>query len=128
MTSYFVMNRTGEFEPSGMTANQCGREGVGKYFYALKMVFEGACKLNEDDFIIDHQAIDDLVNEIELAGSCEAMQLRIKNALVPFLCKQYGLPMLAYKCTLYAGKKTGPAWMEYVSLRSPEYAPCLALV
>lgn len=128
MSSYFVMNRTGEFSPAAMTSNQCGKDGVAKYFYALKMVFAGTCRLDKDEFIIDHQAIDDLVNEIGLSGSCEQMQLRIKEKLVPFLCKEYGLPMLAYKCSLHAGKKDGPAWMEFVSLKAPEYAACLALV
>lgn len=127
MSSFFIMNRTGEFEPKFSTDNQCKVAGHTKYHYHLKLVFDGKCKLNADQFIIDHQLIDDLVTQLGLAGSCEEMHLHIRRELIPMLTKDHGLPLLACKCVIRPTKKDGAAWLEYVSLKSPEYAPCLAL-
>lgn len=126
MTSYFIMNRTGEFEPYGMTSNQCKAPEHKKYYYHLKLVFDGECELDKDAFIVDHQEIDDLVASLPLLGSCEQMQLQLSRQLLPMF-QDRDIPLLACKCVIKPTKSDGPAWLEYVSLKAPAYAACLAL-
>jgi hypothetical protein len=127
MNNYFIMNRTGEFTPSKHTENQCKVEGHTKYFYHLVLVFDGAVKLNYDAFIVDHQELDSMITDLDLKGSCEEMHQKIAAHLIPMLEDDKELPLLACKCTIRPTKKDGPAWLEYVSLKAPAYAACLAL-
>lgn len=127
MKNYFIMYRRGEFHPSVMTNNQCGVKGVDKYFYSLKMLFDGDLQLDKDDFIVDHQMIDDIICSMKLSGSCEDMQRNIVAAIEPFLADEKELPLLGVRCELHAGDKDSPGWMEYVSLKEPRYAAMLGL-
>lgn len=128
MKSYFVLNRQGTFYPAKMTTNQCKVLGHSKYYYLLQMVFDGKLKLDENSFIVDHQAIDNLVQELVLKGSCEQMHQKIAKLLVPTLVKK-NLPLLACKCTIRPTLDTqGPAWLQYVLLKDESHAPCLALL
>jgi hypothetical protein len=128
MKSYFILNRQGEFNPTDMTNNQCKGWGHGKYFYLLQLVFDGTLKLDDNAFIIDHQDVDDLVQNIVLKGSCEQMHMKIAKKLIPTLVKK-ALPLLACKCTIRPTlDPQGKAWLQYVSLKDDKYAPCLALL
>lgn len=128
MTSFYVMNRTGKFEPDYYDDNQCKAKGHLEYHYHIKLVFEGACKLNDDGFIIDHQEIDDVIQNLGLQGSCEEMHLDIRKKLIPALTEHFGLPLLACKCVIHPTKTPGAAWLEYVSLKDKASLPLLALL
>lgn len=128
MKSYFILNRQGEFKPSMMSSNQCKGWGHSNYHYLLQLVFDGTLKLDENSFIVDHQAIDDVVQNLVLKGSCEQMHLKISRLLVPTMIKKK-LPLLACKCTIRPTlDPKGPAWLQYVLLKDDKYAPCLALL
>lgn len=128
MKSYFILNRQGSFQPSAMTKNQCKGWGHGNYYYLIQMVFDGKVKLDDMAFIVDHQAIDDLIQEMVLKGSCEQMHQKIAKLLVPTLIKK-NLPLLACKCTIRPTlDPQGPAWLQYVLLKDESHAPCLALL
>lgn len=128
MITYFVMHRQGSFEPNNHTVNQCKEPGHDIYYYHLKLVFDGSAKLNDQAFLIDHQDLDDLITSLPLAGSCEQMQQQINKVIVPMIARRK-LPLLACKCTLQPSLDAGaPAWLEFISLKSPEFASCLPLI
>src|SRR5579885_2190456 len=110
MKNYFIMYRRGQFHPSVMTNNQCGVMGVPEYYYSLKLVFDGDLKLDKDDFIIDHQVLDDIIQGLKLSSSCEDMQRKICEALTPFLVEERGLPLLGIRVEIHAGDRDAPGW------------------
>lgn len=127
MKNYFIMYRRGEFHPSVMSSNQCGVEGVPTYFYSLKLVFDGDLKLNKDDFIVDHQVLDDIIQGLTLTSSCEDMQRAICSAITPFLSEKLELPLLGIRVEIHAGDRDAPGWMEYISLKDAAYAAILGV-
>lgn len=113
--SYFLMTRRGTFKPGRMTHNQCKEPGYSEYTYELRMVFDGAVKLDADAFIVDHQKIDEMVRGLGLAGSCEEFTTRILTALDSFM-DAAGIPMLACRCTVKAVDPNAPAFLERIHI------------
>lgn len=81
---YFVMTRKGQFKPSHDTNNQCVKVGKQIYDYELKLLFEGNVELDDNGFIIRHEEIDELIQKMELSGSCEQMNLQISKEISQF--------------------------------------------
>ena len=128
MITYYVMTRTGRFRPLENTDNQCKGWGHSEYHYTLKLLFDGSAKLNDKSFLIDHQDLDDAIQDIELVGSCEQMHKQINEKLVPLLARK-NLPLLVCKCVIRPTLDARPpAVLEFISLKSPEFAACLPLV
>lgn len=113
--SYFLMTRRGNFKPARTTHNQCKEPGYMEYTYELRMVFDGAVKLDTNAFIVDHQAIHDMVTELGLAGSCEEITARILTALDTFMALE-GIPMLACRCTVKPVDPNAPAYLERIHI------------
>jgi hypothetical protein len=125
MQTFYVMTRKGQFRTAYYTQNQCKVEGHRQYTYHLRFVFDGSAKLDENSFLIDHADIDRAIQGLELAGSCEEMHKQISKKLVPML-ERKKLPLLACKCTIYP-EQYAVAFLEFITLKAPEYAPCLSL-
>lgn len=124
MKSYFVMNRTGKFYPAKMTPNQCKAPGHSQYNYHLRMVFAGDAKLDQNNFLLDHQEVDDLVQGMMLKGSCEEMNQKITARLAKLMGAK-AIPMVACKCTIRPMIPDGPAWLEFVTLPEEAHLNCL---
>lgn len=126
--SYFILNRRGRIVPAKMTNNQCTEPGQKEYFYQMGLVFSGETKLNDNQWIVKHEDIDAMMQNLGHVGSCESMQLRIVKHIVPWLVKQ-GLPVLAYKCTIKpVDDADANPGIQFVTFKDPSYAHCLALI
>lgn len=125
--AYFIMNRVGTFRPSQASQNQCKEPGWPEYSYNLRMVFDGATKLDQNDFIIDHAQVDAMVRGLGLKGSCEDMTTRVLNALDQFMAER-GIPMVACRCIIRATDPNSPAWLERVHVSSAAHVEALRLL
>lgn len=128
MAKFFVMTRKGHIVPSKMTSNQCKVEGHEDYDYIIKLVFPEFTKLDENDFLIDHQKIDDVIQNMFHKGSCERMHINICERMLKKL-ERKGLDIIAYKCSIIPVDKqrnqSGVAMLEYLyykdGLLHPQY-------
>lgn len=125
--SYFIMTRTGLFRPAEQTSNQCKEPGWPEYSYNLRMVFDGALKLDRNDFIVDHAQIDTMVRGLGLKGSCEDMTTRVLEALDAFMHER-GIPMVACRCIIRATDPNAPAWLERVHVANGAHVEALRLL
>lgn len=126
MKSYYVMNRSGEFEPIRPTSNQCKEPGHLRYGYELRMCFFGAMQLDQNQFILDHQLVDDLVQSLALTGSCEEMHKLISRQLRTMMTRK-NIELAACKCTIKP-KPDGPAFLEFITLNELASPHLLSLV
>lgn len=70
MTSYtFVLTRKGTFTINAFTSNQCKAKGHTSFLYKIKITCDS--KLDDHGFVIDHQIIDNVVQNTTHVGSCE---------------------------------------------------------
>lgn len=78
---FYTMKRKGTFNVAIATSNQCKKFAHEQYEYQVEVIFDSHTKLNSNDFIIDHIAIDETIQALSLLGSCEIMHIYILNAL-----------------------------------------------
>lgn len=124
-TSFYIMNRRGTFTPNLTTTNQCAKPGHPEYQYHIKMVFDGEQPLDNREFLIDHQEVDDFIKKLELVGSCEEMHLMLRSELPAFM-EEKSLEFAAYKAVIHPSKIAGVAWLEYVWARTEKDMACLS--
>lgn len=87
MKKFSIITRKGILNVKGnSTKNQCAKEGHEVYNYELKVLFSSKTKLNENGWIIDHQHLDDAVQE-SIVNSCEIMSDDILNRVEKVLIK-----------------------------------------
>ena len=110
------MNREGVFSPSKHTENQCGKEGTMHYSYLLTIIVRN--KLDEKGFIIDHDDLNNAIQNTEIFGSCEEMQRIIHNCIVNTLPQ--GI-LLGYKCVVRPIDFNAKAFIEFIECNNPEY-------
>lgn len=124
-----IMHRRGTFKPVQMTCNQCKVYGTEEYNYSITMIFSPKLRLDKMGFIIDHQAIDDIIQNLGLKGSCEQMQ----DAICEHLCgefKKMKIPMWACKISIGAVLADGSqlqGWMHKTWAQKPKYLELLAI-
>lgn len=123
---YFVMSRRGHFTAEGITNNQCAVPGHPKYQYRFKLMFEGDMPLDQRAFILDHNEIDEFMQNLLLSGSCEEMQKLIEMEL-PDMMRERSIPLVAFRCAIIADP-TAPAFLEFAWARSQKDERCLAWI
>lgn len=112
----YRMNREGVFSPSKHTENQCGKEGTMHYSYLLTIIVRN--KLDDKGFIIDHDDLNNAIQNTEIFGSCEEMQRIIHNCIVNTLPQ--GI-LLGYKCVVRPIDFNAKAFIEFIECNNPEY-------
>ena len=112
----YRMNREGVFSPSKHTDNQCGKEGTMHYSYLLTIIVRN--KLDDKGFIIDHDDLNNAIQNTEIFGSCEEMQRIIHNCIVNTLPQ--GI-LLGYKCVVRPIDFNAKAFIEFIECNNPEY-------
>lgn len=93
------MTRSGSFIPSQSTDNQCVKVGNEQYDYTLKLVFSTNQILDNDDFIIRHEEIDEQIQRTILNGSCEFMHRQLFSSLKAFFNSK-DIIVIGYKATI----------------------------
>ena len=83
--SYQIITRRGIINAGTKTNNQCKAVGHEKYYYELAILFKDDVQLDEKQFIIDHQCIDDEVQKVQI-NSCEVMAKTILSNMEAALC------------------------------------------
>ena len=121
----YIMHRKGVFEPDKYTSNQCKVEGHESYDYHIIMVFPGTQQLDINNFIVDHQDIDDTIQNMVLKGSCEEMHQRICDRLKKFF-ERKGIDLMAMKCIIKPVSQGGIAHMEYLFTRDSSFVPLIS--
>lgn len=121
MSKIFRMERTGVFQASSATENQCGKVGVIAYSY--KVVVLLGKELDEKGFTLDHNVIDINISNSNIYGSCEEMQKKIydniKNLFIP------GNKIIGYKCTIKPLDYTPNAFIEYIVCKKDRFLTLL---
>jgi hypothetical protein len=112
--SYFIMHRKGKCHPRMPTPNQCKVAGHPNYTYDISMIFPSNITLDDNQFIINHQDIDDIIQATYLKGSCEQMHLKLQRKLTRFFSSR-GIEILGFKIKLQ-GDSNDMAYMEFLSL------------
>lgn len=121
-----VMHRRGEFNPAQRTDNQCKVRGHHNYKYHLMFICDP--KLDKSGFLIDHQLIDDSIQEVDLQGSCEEMHLQLTQCFEKLMKKaKLYKHIYAYKCIISPTLPNGPAYMESVKVFKEEGYKLLTL-
>lgn len=114
---FYIMYRNGIILPTLHTPNQCKGPGHPVYYYRIGLVFPNSIKLDENDFIVDHSNIDDLIKSMDLTGSCETMHQVICKGIQQFF-EERNIKLVACKCILKASETSNVAYMEYIYLNS----------
>jgi hypothetical protein len=122
----YVMNRRGTFNTKKPTHNQCKVKGHKTYHYEVAMAFSPRVKLDENMFIIDHQDVDNCIQNCVLNGSCEEMHLEISEALRK-LFKSREIPVIGMKAVIYPDLPAGAANLSYIWV-SPKHSNVLPLL
>ena len=113
-TEYLIINRFGRLTAKSKVSNQCKVEGHRDYDYHVKVKCES--KLDGQDFLIDHVAIDLAVQYIfaQQNGSCERLAINFADEVVKTMinhgCKVRKI-YVQIKPVLQKGQKT-MAFME----------------
>ncbi len=94
----YIMRRVGNFIPENMTSNQCGKEGVTNYTYNIVLLLPSV--LDSDGFCIDHDKLDQTIQNCCIQGSCEEMQIQIFKA-IKGVCKLNKVKFFGYACTIF---------------------------
>lgn len=123
--TFYIMNRRGVFKAPKATSNQCAKPAHPEYNYHVKLMFEGDQPLDNRQFLLDHQEVDDFIRKLGLVGSCEEMHQILKEELPDFMAEK-SLKFVCYKATISAGKAQGPAWLEYIWARNERDLKCLS--
>ena len=107
------MHRRGWIYSRQATDNQCKAPGHDKYHYHVIL----ACSetLDEDDFIIDHNTVNQYIQRIKVRGSCEQIHKAIYRAVRKAFA-QTVTNLYLYKCILSPSLPNGEAYMEYIKL------------
>lgn len=86
--SYPIITRSGIINMKGRQApNQCKQKGHEIYGYTLAILFAHDVKLDENQFIIDHQFLDDAVQKVAI-NSCETMSKEILSTIEKLLVEK----------------------------------------
>ena len=112
----YRMNREGVFSPSKHTDNQCGKEGTMHYSYLLTIIVRN--KLDNKGFIIDHDELNNAIQNTEIFGSCEEMQRIVHNTIINTLPQGV---LLGYKCVIKPIDFGSKAFIEFIECNNPEY-------
>ena len=115
----FKIIRNGEFQASQPTDNQCAEEGHARYFYELKLAFDGGAQLDQNGFLIDTREIDQLIQATPLAGSCEQMHLRLQR----LFCERLGASLIAYKMSIKP-VRDAKGWIDFGFASDPVLLNC----
>lgn len=86
-TSFPIITRRGIIKASQQAPNQCKAVAHPTYYYTLAILFQNDVALDENQFIIDHQCIDDAVQKVEI-NSCEVMSRTILHNMETALCER----------------------------------------
>lgn len=119
MTSVFIMQRSGIFNPKKHTSNQCKESGHNHYEYICKIAFAPNTKLDVNDFLIDHIDVNKTIMDCALKGSCEKMHLTIMQALMDELTLR-DIKVMGIKLTIIPKYPGGLAELSYISI-NPRY-------
>lgn len=119
------MHRKGVFEPEKYTSNQCKIEGHDSYDYHIIMVFPAHQQLDANAFIVDHQDIDNTIQNMVLKGSCEQMHQKICDRLKKFFSKK-DIDLMAMKCIIKPVTNGGVAHMEYLFTKDSSYVSLIS--
>jgi len=80
-----LITRIGIINATTQTNNQCRAVGHKTYYYEVAVLFKEDVTLDENKFIIDHQLIDDAVQQVQI-DSCEVMSKTILDNVQALLC------------------------------------------
>lgn len=119
MAKVYVMERRGIFSPNKHTNNQCKDVGHNHYEYNCKIAFHPTTKLDENDFLIDHVDVNQVIQDCLLNGSCERMHKRIMVNLQNILSER-GIVAIAIKVTIIPKYPEGLANLTYIYTKSKE--------
>lgn len=115
MEQVYLMHRRGKFKPFQHTSNQCKGKYHSEYHYHI--MFLCNVKLDKNGFLLDHQLIDDAIQDIQLSGSCEEMHLTLKDCFDEVMKKsKLKRNVLAYKAIISPTIPNGVAYMEYIQV------------
>jgi hypothetical protein len=74
-------------------------------------------KLDNNGFLLDHQDIDDAIQNHDLSGSCEEMHLQLIKCFEEVMRKaKLKRNLYAYKAIISPTLPNGPAYMEFVKV------------
>lgn len=96
MTSFYIMTRNGQFIRSKDTPNQCVKVGKQIYEYEIKLLFHGNIELDKNGFIVKHEEIDEIIQKLNLSGSCEEMHKTLSKAISQF----FQFKLIGYKAII----------------------------
>lgn len=102
----FIIHRKGKLETSFDTDNQCKEVGWKHYYYHVTIATK---KRDKQNFVIDHERLDTIIQEIVINGSCESIVHEVYKAVSR---EMKGIQ--AFKCTVSPTQHKGPSYMEYV--------------
>jgi hypothetical protein len=109
------MERKGMFKvnPSDFRPNQCKVSGHEYYEYLCKIVFSEDTKLDSNQFVIDHQQVDNVIVNCKKIGSCEQYHTVMMNELINYF-KKKEIPILAVKITIIPRFPDGQAQLSKI--------------
>jgi hypothetical protein len=118
------MKRSGVFAPETTHAsNQCKEKSTHLYDYECKILFDESQQLDNQEFLIEHQDIDDAIQKLNLNGSCEIMAKDIVELLQSFFeLKKKKVNGIKIEIFPYP---RGKANMSYIYIKDKSFAPLL---
>ena len=126
--TFLCMHRTGKIHPSRSTDNQCKAVGHDTFHYHLRMVFSHTqISAERRSFIVDHVHVDRLLQTLAHNGSCEQVQINLRNHIIRFF-REHDIELLALRCTLNPVlplPKEG-AWMDVIACTEDKFMMMLA--
>jgi hypothetical protein len=92
--------RRGKFMASMQLPNQCRSVETTEFIYDFRCVIR--CILDSNTgYTVDHEPINEIVQNTSLAGSCEGMAVQIAEAARRFVEQQKNVVyVVAYQCTV----------------------------
>lgn len=120
---YYTMMRTGTIVPSQHTDNQCKQNPTHIYDYECKILFGSSQKLDEQDFLIEHEEINKVIQSLGLKGSCERMASDIIEAVKKEFSER-SISIAGLKITILPYPR-GQANLSLIWLLSKDMAPLL---
>lgn len=98
-----TITRKGTYEPYSASMNQCKDIGHGKYGFEVVAAF--GPELNENGWLVDHNDINNAIQDFEIEGSCEEMHKQILGAVKARIAKVTegtSVKCLGFKISIYA--------------------------
>lgn len=108
----YVMHKRGQFRPSKFTKNQCKSQNHDNYFYHI--IFVTDCVKDKNGFILDHNLIDQSIQNSKIKGSCEEMHDIIMQIFLEKVTPLIENNVYAYKCILSPTLPNGSAYLEKI--------------